>query len=182
MKKLILLLSVIFLLSNCKDKTSNDPCVGPECPLSDGTSCPGNMVNIDNQCVCAEGTTELNTEDGVCWEGPGTLTNAFFYFEFDCECATGDLLFSVTDDDPIYGAYSLDKGFGPNGNRIGGPINMLPGSVRADFDGQLYPASCEGKYFYINGSMSTDTLTYSLYFLNTSSMDTCGPFVAYRLN
>jgi hypothetical protein len=178
MKKLILFLSLILLLSNCKDKEP-DACVGPDCPLSDGTTCPGNMINIDDQCVCAEGTQELNT--GICWEGPGTSPNPFFYFEFDCECATGDLIISVTNDDPIYGAYSLDKGWASNENRIGGPINFLPGSTRADFDGQLYPASCNNKYFYIHGGMNNDTMSYELYFLNTSTMDTCGPFVAYPL-
>lgn len=178
MKKLILFLSVILFLSNCKDKEPA-ACVGPDCPLLDGTTCPGNMVNIDNQCVCPEGTQELNT--GFCWEGPGNSDSPFFYFAFDCECASGDLIMSVTNTDPIAGGYSLDKGFAPNDNRIGGPMNFLPGSTRANFNGQLYPASCDGKYFYIHGSMNQDTMLYELYFLNSSTMDTCGPFVAYPL-
>ena len=180
MKKLILIFSVLLIVASCKDKEP-DPCVGPECALSDGTYCPGNMVNINDQCVCPAGTQELNT--GTCWEGPGALDNSYYFFEFDCECAVGDLLINLTTTDPIYGGYSLNYAFSPqNNNRIGGPINFLPGSTRANFDGQLYPASCSGNYFYIHGRMASDTLHYELYFLNSSTLDTCGPFVAYPIH
>ncbi|MCB9256760.1 MAG: hypothetical protein H6579_06505 [Chitinophagales bacterium] len=176
MKKVILLASVLLLLASCKDDNTDIFCEGPDCPLLDGSTCKGPLINVNNNCVCPEGTTYLN--DSTCmFQNQFPETNEVFFFEITCECLAGDLMLSITKENPVGGFYSLDPQFHPQGQgRVGYSLLTLPGSTVSDFSFALQPAYCEGKLLYLHGNLQNDTINYELFFLNGFDMDTCGPF------
>ena len=87
---------------SCKEKE----CVGEKCPLIDGTYCPNNMINVDNNCTCPEGLTEFNES---CEEDNNI--NGYLIDDLDCNCL-------------------LKTGFGINEN---GLINITVISTEGEF-------------------------------------------------
>lgn len=174
MKEIFVILSLFLLVTACKKCV--DECEGPECPLPDGSYCPGNTINENNQCVCPENSIMLN--DSLCLETlEDDTTWTRFYTTFDCECVSGDIIFGFADYIEFSGVYSLNEEFEPTEQvRIGGPFNFLPGASSSDFNARLHPAKCDGKDLYMHGSLNGDTLIYELFFINGSSLDTCGLF------
>lgn len=174
MKNLLIILSLLLLVASCK-KSEEPTCEGPDCPLSDGTYCSGNFENINDQCVCPPENVQVN--DSLCIPREDDLGLVKFYTTFDCECATGDIIMGFDTVNQFAGIYSLNEEYEPTQqNRIGGPFNFLPGSSYTDFNALLYPIKCQGSDLYMHGSISGNTVTYELFFINTTTLDTCGPF------
>lgn len=179
MKKVFIFTTFLFLLIACKDDCTDMSCEGPDCPLLDGSTCKGPLINVNNECVCPEGSLYLN--DSTCM-APNQFpeTNHWFYFEIACECLSGDIMLSISKENPVVGFYTLDPQFHPQGQgRIGYSLLTLPGSTVDDFSFALQPAYCEGKLLYLHGNLQNDTINYELFFLNSFDMDTCGPFQSY---
>ena len=162
MKNLFVILLLIFSLSNCKDKTPEYVCEGPDCPLEDGSHCPGNLANIDNNCVCPEGTIMLN--DSVCFDPSSLLPGQMhFYNEFTCDCLDGSLrlILSVQDQD-INGSWGINT----SDLSISYFLQFSSNSTGDIFDATLNPMNCDGRMLKIHGGLQNDTLIYSLYLIN----------------
>ena len=174
MKNVLILLSLFLVIASCK-KCEELDCEGPDCLLTNGSNCPPNMYIENNQCICPADFIWLN--DSLCLEKDNNTDIAMFYTTFDCECVNGDIILGFDTVNQFAGVYSLNGQFEPTGqNRIGGPFSFLPGAWRGNFNALLYPAKCDGNDLYMHGYIDGDTLTYELFFINSSTLDTCGPF------
>lgn len=180
MKKIIVLfLGFLLTFFSCKDDDIVTNCE-PNCPLPNGDYCTGDLININNQCVCPEGSVKIFADGCIDIENNNWLMNSYFtVFEtISCGCISGSnllLKFDVIDNE--FSIFHINYSY-LNGMGIDGPVNtnehIFGPSTPSNFYGDLYPMRCNDNDLMMHGSIIGDTLYYDLFFYNTT--DTCKGF------